>query len=90
MATGWSRNSSDVTTPKFPPPQRPGQVGVRVGARCDELPIGRDYVCFQQIVDGQAALSRQVAEPAAEQQQKRHKGGNEGAEADHDGSYAKK
>jgi hypothetical protein len=46
----------------------PEQVTILVGARNDKSSIGQDDVGRQQIVDGQAVLSRQVSHAAAEGQ----------------------
>ena len=59
-----------MTTPKLPPPPRSAQnrSGCSLGAGGDEAAVGQHHVGFEQVVDRQAALAREVAEPAAERE----------------------
>ena len=59
-----------MTTPKLPPPPRSAQnrSGSRFGVDRTERAVGGDDVGGEQVVDGQAVLAHQPAEPAAEGQ----------------------
>src|SRR5579862_659897 len=46
--------------------QTPEQVGVLRSAGGEQLPVGRDYVCRDQVVAGEAMLTRQITPSAAE------------------------
>ena len=48
--------------------QPPEQVGVLLLAGAHDRPVGRDDLCGQQVVAGQAVAPREVADPAAERQ----------------------
>jgi hypothetical protein len=47
-------------------PDRPEQVGMVLGVHLQQLAVGGDQLGGQQVVDGQAVLSDQVADPAAQ------------------------
>ena len=49
-------------------PQRPEQIRLGLLAAGDQLAVRRHHVGFEQVVDGEAAASRQVAHPAAERE----------------------
>ena len=59
-----------MTTPKFPPPPRSAQnrSGMLVLAGRHEPAVGEDDVGFEQVVDRQTVLARQIPSAAAERQ----------------------
>src|SRR5262245_63702515 len=60
-----SRHDAEVATASA---QAPQQLGVPVVARANERPVGRDDLCTNEVVAGQAVLSGQVADPPAERE----------------------
>ena len=80
-STGCAWNRKLVTTPKLPPPPRSAQKrsGCSLLARGDEAAVGQHHVGFEQVVDRQAVLARQVAGAAAEGEA-RDAGGRDDAE----------
>ena len=81
MPTGCAWKRKLVTTPKLPPPPQSAQKrsGCFVLARGHEAAVGEDHVRFEQVVDGEAVLAREVARPAAEGEA-RDAGGRDDAE----------
>lgn len=67
---GCALNRNDVTTPKLPPPppHGPEEVRVLLGGRADETSVGQHHFHRKQIVDREAALTRQMTEAAAERE----------------------
>ena len=70
VCTGCAWNRNEVTMPKFPPPPRMAQNRslFSSGARHHKTAVGEHQVGGEQIVDGQAVLSRQMTHAAAERQ----------------------
>ena len=56
---------NDVTTPKLPPPPRTAQKrsACSLALAVTKRPSARTMSTREQVVDGEAALARQVAEP---------------------------
>jgi hypothetical protein len=67
---GCALKRKDVTTPKLPPPaaDRPEKVRVFVSTRCNKASVGEDHVHRQKIINGKAALARQMAYSAAKRE----------------------
>ena len=70
-----------MTTPKLPPPPRTAQKrsGCSSALAVTKRAVGQDHVHLEQVVDGEAALARQVAEAAAEGEAADAGGGDDAA-----------
>ena len=68
VLTGWARKSKLTTTPKLPPPPRSAQK--RSGCSClrrgQQLAIGGDDPCADQVVDREAVPAHHPADTAAQ------------------------
>ena len=65
---GWSRNSKEVTTPKFPPPPmyRPKEIGILFAVRCHKRPSARTISTARRLSNRQAAPAGQISDTSAE------------------------
>ena len=78
---GCTRNSNDVTTPKFAPApaKRPHQFGIGVFGDVDEFAARRDEVGADQVVAGETELGREPPVAAAEAEAADASGGDASA-----------